>query len=74
MNDEIRKKTQALLEAVNPILTLLQNIDDAYDANEFVRIMLDALENSAEHCGEDFPRDEIAAIITSIDKRIKSDS
>lgn len=66
-----KQGTTTVLEMSNQIVSFLQNIDDVHDANEFFRIMMDALENSAEHVGETFPRDTITKIVTLTDERIK---
>lgn len=62
--------TTTAWEMSNQIIAFLQNIDDAEDAREFFRIMLDALENSAEHNSDTFPREVITKIVGLTDERI----
>ncbi len=64
-------ETTTVLEMSNQIIAFLQNIDNEDDANEFFRIMMDALENLAEHNGDTFPREIITKIVTLTDARIK---
>lgn len=57
-------------EYANSIIAFLQNIDNENDANEFVRIALDSIENLAKKTNEHFDREPILVIISMIDKRI----
>jgi hypothetical protein len=56
-------------EYANIILGFLQNIDDADDAQEFVRIALDALENDPNCI--DYHRGSLRGEIASVDTRIE---
>ena len=51
-------------------MAFLQNIDDADDAREFVRIALDAIENMAEATNQAFDKGPIIHLIGMIDQRI----